>query len=62
MSEPRIAIKVVNNRFVSCFEMPEPKYEELWPQNVKTPQYHRHQPFELRGLAEYALTKADHAD
>jgi hypothetical protein len=65
MSEPRIAVKIAHNRFVTCFPMPDPKPdEETWPQRLaftaaQRAHIHRQTPYEPRGIGEYVRTKED---
>jgi hypothetical protein len=65
VSEPRIAIKVAHNHFVTCFPMPTPKEDEVtFPQTLLHSRQwrnhiHRQSPIEPLGIGEYVRTKED---
>jgi hypothetical protein len=65
-----IHVKVIANRFVTCYPAPPPKpeEEEAWPQTVMHSARERARRHRItadepaRGMIEYAMTKADHAE
>ena len=61
MSEPRIAIKVVQNHFVSCFPMPDPRpMDRTFFQSLRNYPKHRYTaPEDNFGLLEYATTRVE---
>lgn len=67
MSEPRIEVKVVGNRFVTCFQMPEQRPDEVtFPQSIVSTNTqkvirHRHTASETLGMMDYVLAKVDAA-
>jgi hypothetical protein len=68
MSEARIAVKIVNNRFVSCFPMPEPRpdevtfHQQLARSSAAKRASHRRSPGDgMNTLLNYAQTREDQA-
>lgn len=60
MSEPRIAVKIVNDHFVSCYPMPEPRLDQrtFLPNLGRSSTAHR---FASKDwvATDYAATKED---